>query len=99
VWTWSSGGKVPSMMPMKRKGDPSWRGSRERNRGPMNKNRMGGGAGRGEWARCQEASMVKARGYVDPAVVRGRKTFLPGEISPEMITSNEPTGRESPVDR
>jgi hypothetical protein len=44
-----------------RKGDQSWGGSRERNRGPMNKNRIRGGVERGEWARCHEASMVKAQ--------------------------------------
>ena len=44
-----------------RKGDQSWEGSRERNRGPMNKNRVIGGAERGEWARCHKASMVKAQ--------------------------------------
>ena len=44
-----------------RKGDQSWGGSRERNRGPMNKNRIGGGAERGECARCHKASMVKAQ--------------------------------------
>ena len=44
-----------------RKGDQSWGGSRERNRGPMNKNRIRGGAERGEWARCHKASMVKAQ--------------------------------------
>jgi hypothetical protein len=44
-----------------REGDQSWGGSRERNRGPMNKNRIGDGAERGECARCHEASMVKAQ--------------------------------------
>jgi len=44
-----------------RKGNQSWGGSRERNRGPMNKNRIGGGAERGECARCHKASMVKAQ--------------------------------------
>jgi len=44
-----------------RKGDLSWEGSRERNRGPMNKNRIGGEAERGERARDRQASMVKAR--------------------------------------
>ena len=44
-----------------RKGDQSWGGSRERNRGPMNKNRIRGGAERGERARCRKASMVKAQ--------------------------------------
>ena len=34
-----------------RVGDHAWGGSRERNRGPMNKNRIGGGAERGERAR------------------------------------------------
>ena len=44
-----------------RKGDQSWGGSREQNRGPMNKNRIRGGAERGECARCHKASMVKAQ--------------------------------------
>jgi hypothetical protein len=44
-----------------RKGDLSWRGSRERNRGPMYKNRIGGDAERGERASGRQASMVKAR--------------------------------------
>jgi hypothetical protein len=44
-----------------RKGDQSWGGSGERNRGPMNKNRIGGGAAWDERARCREVSMVKAQ--------------------------------------
>jgi len=42
-----------------RKGDQSWEGSRERNRGPMNKNRIRGGAERGERARCREHRRFK----------------------------------------
>ena len=47
--------------PQLRKGNQSWEGSGERNRGPMNKNRIRGGAERGEWARCHKASVVKAQ--------------------------------------
>ena len=42
-----------------RKGDQPWEGSRERNRGPMNKNRIGGDAEGGERARIRKATMVK----------------------------------------
>ena len=44
-----------------RKGDRPWEGSRERNRGPMYKNRIEGDAERGERANDREASMVKAQ--------------------------------------
>jgi hypothetical protein len=44
-----------------RKGDRPWGGSRERDRGPMNKNRIEGGAERGERAKDREASMVKGQ--------------------------------------
>lgn len=44
-----------------RKGDRPWEGSRERNRGPMYKNRIRGVAERGERAMNRQASMVKAR--------------------------------------
>jgi hypothetical protein len=44
-----------------RKGDRPWEGSRERNRGPMYKNRIQGDAERGERASDRQASMVKAR--------------------------------------
>src|SRR5664279_4303521 len=47
--------------PQLRKGDRSWGGSGERNRGPMNKNRIRGGAEWDERARCREVSMVKAQ--------------------------------------
>jgi len=44
-----------------RKGDLTWGRSRERNRGPMNKNRIRGDAERGERACDRQASMVKTR--------------------------------------
>ena len=44
-----------------RKGDRPWGGSGERNRGPMYKNRIGGGAERGERAMDREALMVEAQ--------------------------------------
>jgi len=67
--------------PQLREGDRPWEGSGERNRGPTNRNRIQGAAERGEWALDREASMAKRSG-VDPAAVRGRAAFLPGEISP-----------------
>jgi len=54
----------------------------ERNRGPMNKNRIQGDAWQGERARDRKALVVKGQGGVNPAVVRGRIAFLPGEIPP-----------------
>jgi hypothetical protein len=53
----------------------------KRNRGPMNKNRIGGVGDRGERANDREVPVTKGT-YVNPAVVRGRSAFLPGEISP-----------------
>ena len=47
--------------PQLRKGDQPWEGSGERNRGPMNKNRIKGDAERGERANDRQAPMVKAR--------------------------------------
>lgn len=44
-----------------RKGDRPWRGSVERSRGPMNKNRIRGDAERGERANHRKAPMVKAQ--------------------------------------
>jgi hypothetical protein len=67
--------------PQLREGDRPWEGSGERNRGPTNRNRIPGAAERGERALDREASMAKRSG-VDPAAVRGRAAFLPGEISP-----------------
>ena len=60
-----------------------WGGSVERNREPMDKNRIRGGAEQGEQANDCEAVVVKGSGGVNPAVVRGRIAFLPGEISPD----------------
>ena len=54
----------------------------ERNRGPMNKNRIQGDAWQGERASDRKALVVKDQGGVNPAVVRGRIAFLPGEIPP-----------------
>ena len=51
-------------------------------RGPMDKNRIRGDAERGERANDCEASMAKASGGVNPALVRRRTGFLPGEMSP-----------------
>jgi len=56
-----------------RKGDQSWEGSRERNRGPMNENRIEGGAERGERARCRSASMVTTRRRYRSIVVADEK--------------------------
>jgi hypothetical protein len=47
--------------PQLRKGDRPWEGSGERNRGPMYKNRIRGGAERGERAIDRPSPMVKAR--------------------------------------
>jgi len=47
--------------PQLRKGDRPWGGSGERSRGPMYKNRIRGGAERGERARNREAPMVEAQ--------------------------------------
>ena len=49
--------------------------------GPMNKNRIEGGAEQEERATNREA-LVTRFGAVDPAVVQLRSAFLPGEISP-----------------
>jgi len=68
--------------PQLRKGDRSWGGSGERNRGPMNKKRIRGGAGRGERDGRREAPMVNSPGDVYPTAMRGRTAFLPEEISP-----------------
>jgi hypothetical protein len=65
-----------------REGDRAWGGSVNRNREPMNKNRIRGVAEQGERASEREALVVKCSGGVDAAVVRGRNVFLPGEISP-----------------
>lgn len=46
----------------------------------MNKNRIEGVASQGERANNRKALVIKAGG-VDPAVVRERSAFLPGEIS------------------
>jgi hypothetical protein len=55
--------------PQLREGDRPWGGSGERNRGLTNRNRIEGGAERGERAKDREASMAKGRN-VDPAVAR-----------------------------
>ena len=47
--------------PQLRKGDQSWGGSGKRNRGPMNKKRIRGGAGRGEREDRRKAPMVKVQ--------------------------------------
>jgi hypothetical protein len=47
--------------PQLQKGDRLWEGSGERNRGPMYKNRVRGGAERSEQAKDCEASMAKAQ--------------------------------------
>ena len=47
--------------PQLRKGDRPWGGSGERSRGPTSRNRMRGGAGRGERSGNREASMAKAQ--------------------------------------
>jgi hypothetical protein len=47
--------------PQLQKGDRLWEGSGERNRGPMYKNRVRGGAERSEQASNCEASMAKAQ--------------------------------------
>ena len=44
-----------------REGDRAWEGSVERNREPMNKNRIGGAAKQGKWARNHEARVTKAK--------------------------------------
>jgi len=64
-----------------RVGDHAWGGSRERNRGPMNKNRIGGGAERGERAvdakpRWSKLRLRRSGGRA------AMETFLAGEISP-----------------
>jgi hypothetical protein len=56
-------------------------GSGERTRGPTNRNRIRGVGDQGERAIDREALVTKGT-CVDPAVVRGRPMFLPGEISP-----------------
>jgi len=55
------GGHFDRSEPKLRKGDRPWRGSGERNRGPMYKNRIGGDAERGERANRREAPMTKAQ--------------------------------------
>ena len=47
--------------PQLRKGDQPWEGSGERNRGSMYKNRIRGGAERGERAKDRKAPMAKAQ--------------------------------------
>jgi len=47
--------------PQLQKGDRLWGGSGERNRGPMYKNRIRGGAEWGERAKGRKASMAKAQ--------------------------------------
>jgi hypothetical protein len=64
-----------------REGDRAWEGSAERNREPMDKNRIRGDADRGEQPSDCEAPVAKVGG-VNPAAVRGRIVLLPGEISP-----------------
>ena len=65
-----------------REGDRAWEGSVERNREPMDKNRIRGDAEQGEQAMKLRSSRGQGSGGVNPAVVRGRIAFLPGEISP-----------------
>ena len=55
------GGHLDRSEPQLRKGDRPWEGSGERNRGPMYKKRIGGGAERGERAMDREATMTKAQ--------------------------------------
>jgi len=55
------GGHPDRSEPQLRKGDRPWEGSGERNRGPMDKNRIRGDVERGERARNREAPMVKAQ--------------------------------------
>ena len=55
------GGHPNRSEPQPQKGDRLWEGSGERSRGPMNKNHVGGGAGRGERANDREAPMAKAQ--------------------------------------
>ena len=78
----SKGGHPNRSEPQLRKGDRPWGGSGERNRGPMNKNPVRGGAEQGERAKDREALDGRGSGDVNRAVVRGRVVFLPGEISP-----------------
>jgi len=52
-----------------RKGDRSWGGSVERNREPMNKNRIEGVADQGERARNREAVVVKDQAAVAPGIL------------------------------
>ena len=55
------GGHPDRSEPQLQKGDRLWGGSGERSCGPMNKNRIGGGAERGERAKDREAPMTKAQ--------------------------------------
>jgi hypothetical protein len=57
----SKGGHPDRSEPQLREGDQAWEGSGERNRGPMYKNRIGGGVERSERANDREAAMTKAQ--------------------------------------
>ena len=54
----------------------------KRTRESTNRNRIRGAADRGERTTDREAPATKGSG-VDPAIVRGRSSFLPGEVSPD----------------
>jgi len=55
----SKGGHPNRSEPQLREGDRPWEGSGKRNRGPMYKNRIRGGDGRGERACTREAPVTK----------------------------------------
>jgi hypothetical protein len=58
----SQAGHSERSEPQLRKGDRSWEGSGERNRGPTYRNRIRGGAVQGERANDREALVAKGRG-------------------------------------
>jgi hypothetical protein len=70
------GGHPNRSKPQLRKGDRPWEGSGERNRRPMYKNRMRGGAERGERANDREAPMTKAQAtYIRRSCGEGQRSY------------------------
>jgi hypothetical protein len=83
--------------PQLRKGDQPWEGSGERNRGPMNKNRIGGGAERGERARIRKATMVKPQAaQIRRSCGEGRRSYLGrSRLVPERATTRKRRSEKS----
>jgi hypothetical protein len=82
------GGHPDRSEPQLRKGDRAWRGSGKRNRGPMYKNRIRGGAERGERAPNRKASMAKAQvAYIRRSCGEGQRSYLGrSRLTPERAT-------------